>query len=77
MLDQYNAVFEEMFEDELEEIRLEDLRFGQAGWDSVTSADLMTLLEQTFQVRISREDKMSFNSYAKGIEILRKYGVEL
>lgn len=77
MLDQYNAVFEEMFEDELEEIRLEDLRFGQAGWDSVTSADLMTLLEQTFQVRISREDKMSFNSYAKGIEILKKYGVEL
>ena len=77
MLEQYNAVFEEMFEDELEEIQLEDLRFGQAGWDSVTSADLMTLLEQTFQIRVSREDKMDFNSYLKGIEILRKYGVKL
>lgn len=77
MLEKYNAVFEEMFEDELEEIQLEDLRFGQAGWDSVTSADLMTLLEQTFQIRVSREDKMDFNSYLKGIEILRKYGVKL
>jgi len=77
MLEQYNAVYEEMFEDELEEVQLEDLHFGEAGWDSVTSADLMTLLEQTFDLRISREDKMSFDSYRKGIEILRKYGVEL
>jgi len=77
MLEQYNAVFEEMFEDELEEIPMEELHFGEAGWDSVTSADLMTLFEQTFSIRISREDKMSFNSYQKGLEILRKYGVDL
>lgn len=77
MLEQYNAVYEEMFEDELEEIPMEELRFGEAGWDSVTSADLMTLFEQTFNIRISREDKMSFNSYRKGLEILRKYGIDL
>ena len=77
MLEEYNAVYREMFEDELEDIRLEDLRFGEAGWDSVMSADLMTLFEQTFDIRISKEDKMEFNSYQKGMEILRKYGIDL
>ena len=77
MLEEYNAIYQEMFEDELEEIGLEDLHFGEAGWDSVMSADLMTLIEQTFGIRIAKEDKMAFDSYRKGIEILRKYGIEL
>lgn len=77
LLDQYNAVYKDFFEDELEEVSLEDLRFGEAGWDSVTSADMMTMFEQTFGIRISREDKLQFSNYHNGMEILRKYGVNL
>lgn len=46
-------------------------------WDSVGHISLVTKLEDTFDVIFETEDILQFNSYEKGIEILKKYGVEL
>ena len=39
--------------------------------------DLMGDMEETFKISIGTADVLDFSSYAKGKEILAKYGVEL
>ncbi len=74
-LEKYNAIYKDIFEDELEVIPLEELEFGEAGWDSVTSMDLLALFEQEFDITIKSEDKMDFSSYKEGKQVLNKYGI--
>lgn len=47
------------------------------GWDSVGHMQLMTQLEDTFEIALEMEDILDFSGYEKGMEILRKYGVIL
>lgn len=77
MLEKYNNIFIEFFEDELEVIALEDLHYGESGWDSVMSMDLLAMFEQEFNIQIAAEDKMNFDTYKKGKQILSKYGIIL
>ncbi len=76
MLEKYNAIYEELFGEELEVIPLEELEYGEGGWDSVMSMDLLALFEQEFDIAIKNEDKMDFSSYQEGKEILEKYGID-
>ncbi len=46
-------------------------------WDSVGHMELMSAMEETFEISLSTLDVMDFSSYAKGKEILAKYGVEI
>lgn len=46
-------------------------------WDSVGHMELITLIEETFDLLLDTEDILSFTSYERGIEILKKYSVEL
>lgn len=48
-----------------------------AGWDSVGHMQLITQLEEIFGVAFEMEDILDFSSYEKGMEILRKYGVNI
>lgn len=77
MLEKYNNIFTEFFEDELEVIALENLHYGEAGWDSVMSMDLLAMFEQEFNIEIASVDKMNFDTYEKGKRILSKYGIIL
>jgi acyl carrier protein len=45
------------------------------GWDSVGHMQLMTQLEDIFEIALEMEDILDFSGYEKGMEILRKYGV--
>ena len=45
--------------------------------DSVGHMELITLIEETFDLLLDTEDILSFTSYERGIEILKKYSVEL
>ena len=44
-------------------------------WDSVGHMQLMQELEETFGIFLEPEDVVSFSSYEKGIEILKKYSI--
>lgn len=46
-------------------------------WDSVHQLNVVTLLEDGFDIMLDPEDIMEFTSYAKGKEILKKYEIDL
>ncbi|MEM1020797.1 MAG: acyl carrier protein [Sphingomonadales bacterium] len=46
-------------------------------WDSLGHMQLMTELEEKFDVELDIDDIVEFSSFVKGKEILGKYGVAL
>ena len=75
MLEKYNAVFIETFG--ISEEQLGNLQYRSIdAWDSVGHMGLITALENTFDIKIESDDIICFNSFYKGKEILKKYGVE-
>mgnify|MGYP001031308425 CR=1 FL=1 len=76
-LEKYNKAFEtglelteEMINSELEYQKIES-------WDSVGHMSLIAELEEAFGIMMDTDDIIDFSSYTKGIEKLKKYGVEL
>ena len=47
------------------------------GWDSVGHVNLMNEIEEAFDVSLEPDDILDFKSFGVGMEILKKYGVEL
>lgn len=45
-------------------------------WDSVAHMTLIGELEDTFNIMFDTDDIIEFSSYTKGMEILKKYGIE-
>ncbi len=46
-------------------------------WDSVGHMNLIACLEDAFDIMMDTDDIIDFNSFDKGIEILKKYDVEI
>lgn len=46
-------------------------------WDSVGHMGLIAAIEDTFDIQFETDDIVDFNSFEKGIEILKKYDVEI
>ena len=56
----------------------EDLEYqGIPEWDSVGHMGLIACLEEAFDIMMDTDDIIDFSSYAKGIEILKKYNVQM
>ena len=73
--EKYNNVFVEnldVTEDQLANLKYQDV----PTWDSVGHMGLVSELEDAFDIQFETDDIVDFNSYAKGMEILAKYGVE-
>ncbi len=74
-LEKYNKAFIDTFE--VGEDSLKDLEYmGIEQWDSVGHMSLVAALEDAFDIMMDTDDIIDFSSYAKGIEILKKYEVE-
>jgi len=72
--DLYTKVFQDIFS--LSALALEELSYQSIpAWDSVGHMELMTVLEDTFNIQLDIDDIIDFSSYKKGIEILQKNGV--
>jgi acyl carrier protein len=57
---------------------IEALELGnQPHWDSVGHMALVAELEDRFGIELETDDIIDMSSYAKSIEILRRYGVEV
>lgn len=75
-IEKYNKVFMEAFD--IDESQLEGLEYqGVPAWDSVGHMTLISELEDAFDIQFETDDIVEFNSRAKGIDLLKKYGVEL
>lgn len=63
---------------EIEENQVEGLQYqGIAAWDSVGHMSLVAAIEDTFDIMMDTDDIIDFSSYEKGIELLKKYDVEI
>ena len=75
-MDKYNKAFKEALQ--VEGGRLSGLEYQSIPeWDSVGHMELVAALEDTFDIMMDTEDIIDFSSYEKGIEILKKYNVEM
>ena len=76
-LEKYRNCFKEAFELSGEE-GIESLEYQSIQlWDSVGHMGLMALLEDSFGIMLDTDDIIDFASYLKGMEILKKYNVEI
>lgn len=75
-LEKYDKVFTDILK--VTKDQLPGLKYrGIRQWDSVGHMDLVSQLEETFDIRMSTLDVMKFSTYEKGKEILEDYGVDL
>jgi acyl carrier protein len=74
--EKYIAAFTDALAVEAEETA--ELAYGQsAAWDSVGHMRLVANLEDAFGIMMDMDDIIDFSSFAKGMDILRNYDVEL
>ena len=75
-IDMYKNAFVEAFEVDIGEVtKLEYESIPE--WDSVGHMVLMAALEEAFDIMLDMEDIIDFNGFNKGIELLKKYDVEI
>lgn len=76
-LEKYNQIFMQVFS--LNEIDLEqDFTFANNQiWDSLAHIQLITKLEENFDILMDSNDILNYKSYANGMKILGKYGIEI
>lgn len=72
--EKYNKAFMESLD--VEESQLADLAYQDIpAWDSVGHMGLISEIEDAFDIQFETDDIVDFNSYEKGIELLKKYDV--
>ena len=50
---------------------------GVESWDSVGHMSLVAAIEDTFDIMLDTDDIVDLSSFSKGIEILKKYDIEI
>lgn len=60
-------------EEEMDGLKYQDV----PAWDSVGHMGLVAELEDAFDITMETDDIIEFSSFEKGMEILKKYGVEM
>ena len=76
-LEKYKNCFLESFSISSDQFS-ENLEYNSIDeWDSIGHMTLIASLEETFSIQIDTDDVIDFSSFSKGIEILRKYNVEI
>ncbi len=74
--EKYNKAFMEALD--VEENQLAGLKYQDVtAWDSVGHMGLISEIEDAFDIQFDADDIVDFGSYEKGIELLKKYDVEI
>jgi len=76
-LDKYKDCFKEALELDMKLIN-DNLKYNSvAEWDSIGHMTLMSALEEKFSISMDTDDIIDFSDFKKGIEILKKYSVDI
>ena len=63
---------------EVEPSEVENLEYqGVISWDSVGHMSLIAAIEDAFEITMDTDDIVDFSSFKKGIELLKKYQIEI
>ena len=74
--EKYDKAFMDSFA--IEQDKLAGLKYQDIiSWDSIGHMQLMSVLEEEFEVELDIDDIIDFSSYEVGQEILKKYKVEV
>jgi acyl carrier protein len=73
----YNQVFLDCFGVDETQLTAELTYQSVESWDSVGHMAMVAQLEDSFSIMLEMDDIIDFSSYTVGIEILKKYGVEI
>lgn len=76
-LEKYNAIFTEVFGATTEQLGDNYSKETVSEWDSVHQLNIISLLEETFDLMLDPEDIMACTSYNAGKEILAKNDIPL
>ena len=76
-LEKYNAIFTEVFGASVEQLGDNFSKETVSEWDSVHQLNIITLLEETFDLVLDPVDIMACTSYNAGKDIVIKNGIEL
>lgn len=76
-IEKYNAAFVEVFGVTEEVLNDSFSKENVEGWDLVHQLNIISILEDSFDVMFEPEEIMELTSYGKGIEILNRYGIDL
>ena len=76
-LKRYNEVFMDVFGVSEEELGENFTTETIESWDSIGHMNLISSLEEEFDILFESDDLMAFQSYEKGMELLEKYGIEI
>ena len=62
----------------IKEEETEGLKYQEIpSWDSIGHMGLVAAIEDAFDIMMDTDDIIDFSSFEKGMEILRKYDVEI
>ena len=76
-LEKYNNIFVEVFGADVAQLGDNYSKETVAEWDSVHQLNIISLIEETFDLMLDPEDIMACTSYNAGKEILAKNDIEL
>ena len=76
-LEKYNDIFVEVFGADVAQLGDNYSKETVAEWDSVHQLNIISLMEETFDLMLDPEDIMACISYNAGKEILAKNGIDL
>jgi acyl carrier protein len=76
-LEKYKKAFTESLNVSEKEVN-DNLKYNEIPeWDSIGHMSLISALEDEFEITIETDDIVDYSSYRKGIEILKKYKIEI
>ena len=76
-IEKYNAAFVEVFCVDTSVLNSSFSKNTVEEWDSVHQLNIISILEESFDIMFEPEEIMELISYGKGIEILGRYGIDL
>ena len=76
-LEKYDAIFTEVFGATTDQLGDNYSKETVSEWDSVHQLNIISLMEETFDLMLDPEDIMTCTSYNAGKKILTKNGIEL
>ena len=75
--EKYQQIFLELFAITPQDLVPNFTFAEQDQWDSLAHLQLISELEDTFDVMFETDDILNFGSYNNGLAILERYGVEI